>query len=159
MHRVMELAVRAFLFNEKEEILVVRHSSDQVRTLPGGHVEQWETVYTALKRECEEEFGIVVDIIGSDTHYSDRDIVSMPLPIDIHVVQYDHRIKWPIQKFEYVFFARTRDTIDPEHVDRQEIYDWRWMDTEAFYALHAGTETFKWIQDLLEQQEDLLDIL
>lgn len=51
----MELSVRAYIFNEDERVLLVRHSSDQPWVLPGGHVEEGENFYAALTRELDEE--------------------------------------------------------------------------------------------------------
>jgi hypothetical protein len=36
----MELSVRAYIFDEDERVLMVRHSPDQPWVLPGGHVEE-----------------------------------------------------------------------------------------------------------------------
>lgn len=52
---VMELSVRAYIFDEDERVLMVRHSADQPWVLPGGHVEEGEHFYNALIRELDEE--------------------------------------------------------------------------------------------------------
>ena len=59
----MELAVRAFVIDEDEKILLVKHASDQMWVLPGGHVEAGESVYDALKRELREEVDLSVTVI------------------------------------------------------------------------------------------------
>ncbi|USN55567.1 MAG: NUDIX domain-containing protein [Candidatus Peribacteria bacterium] len=35
----MEIAVRGFLFDEEDNILLVKHAADQMWVLPGGHLE------------------------------------------------------------------------------------------------------------------------
>ena len=153
----MDIAVRAFVFDEDDKFLIVKHASWQPWCLPGGHIEEGETMFTALEREMQEEFGLPVTIIWSDTVFSEHTIVSLPLPIGIHKVKYDHRTKWSIEKMEYVFFARTDGEI--EQTDEEEIFDWKWVSQEDFLSMDAWRETFASIQDMLEQHGDLLEIL
>ena len=87
----MELSVRAFVLDTDDNILLVKHAANQMRTLPGGHVEDDETVYEGLIRELEEELDISATVIGSDTIFSNHSVVSLPLPISIHKVRYEHR--------------------------------------------------------------------
>lgn len=51
----MELSVRAFVLDDDDNILLVKNASEQPWVLPGGHVEDNETIYEALEREIEEE--------------------------------------------------------------------------------------------------------
>jgi len=153
----MEIAVRAFVFDEDDNILLVRHASWQPWCLPGGHIEDGETMFDALEREIKEEFGMWITIIGSDTSFSEHTIVSFPLPIGIHKVRYEHRTKGAIEKLEYVFFARA--AWDVGQVDEEEIFDWKWISQDEFLSLDPKRETFVSFQELLEQHGDLLEIL
>ncbi len=51
----METCVRAFIFDEDDNVLLVRNASDQLWVLPGGHTEEGETIYETLEREIHEE--------------------------------------------------------------------------------------------------------
>lgn len=153
----MELSVRAFIIDEQERILLVKHSANQMWVLPGGHVEEWEDIYAALEREITEELALDITIIWSDTIFAERNVVALPLPISIHKVAYEHRTKGDIEKLEHVFFARADETeIEPQE---DEIYDRQWIDQDSFHALEGWVEVPTWMQELMEQQEDLLEIL
>ena len=54
----MEVASLA-LFNDKNEILVVRDREEEFWTLPGGKIEEEETKREAVKREVDEELRLV----------------------------------------------------------------------------------------------------
>lgn len=58
-------AVSAFVFNNSNEILIVRRAKDPGRglwSIPGGAVETGETLIDALQREIHEECGITIKI-------------------------------------------------------------------------------------------------
>ncbi len=114
-------------------------------------------MFSAIQREIQEEFGIGITLLGSDTQFSEHTIVSLPLPIGIHKVSYEHREKGDIEKLEYVFFAHAQDEIDT--ADPEEIFDRQWIAQEDFFALDAPAETHLFLQELLEQHGDLLEIL
>ncbi|MBP7847964.1 NUDIX hydrolase [Patescibacteria group bacterium] len=59
----METCVRAFIFDEDDNVLLVRNASDQLWVLPGGHTEEGETIYEALEREIHEELGLDITIL------------------------------------------------------------------------------------------------
>jgi len=57
------LGVRAIVTNEKNEILLVKHSYQNFWFLPGGGVKKGETFEQAIRRELIEETGYEADII------------------------------------------------------------------------------------------------
>jgi len=55
-------AVRAVVYDKDGNIAVLNVSKQNYHKLPGGGVEAGEDVYTALKRECQEELGCSIEI-------------------------------------------------------------------------------------------------
>lgn len=66
--RGQTLGVRAILVNDREQVLLVRHTYVPGWTFPGGGVERSETLEAALAREIREEVGLnvtgVPDLLG-----------------------------------------------------------------------------------------------
>lgn len=58
--RPMTLGVRAFVINEKRQIVLVRHTYVKGWHLPGGGVEAGETVEQAIVKELKEEANVTV---------------------------------------------------------------------------------------------------
>lgn len=59
----MEQVVRTILLDEKNRVLLVKHSEKTLWALPGGHIEEGEDIYTALHREILEEFNLKIKIL------------------------------------------------------------------------------------------------
>ncbi len=153
----METCVRAFIFDEDDNVLLVRNASDQLWVLPGGHTEEGETIYETLEREIHEELGLDITILWSETVFSDRNVVAYPLPVCVRKVKYEHRNKWMIQIMEFDFFARSQGIV--ELPSDSEIYDYQWISQDDFLAMEDGVETRKSMQEILEQNQELLELL
>ena len=153
----MELSVRAYIFDEDDRVLLVKHSGEQPWVLPWGHLEEAENIYTALARELDEELGIKVVLVGAENDISNVQVKAMPLPVSIHRVRYEHRTKWPIEKLEMFFFARLKGVF----VDAKssEIYEYDRFDTDDILDMDPDTEVFAYIQEILDQNLDLLELV
>lgn len=60
-------AVKAFIVNEKEEVLVLKRNSNLPHSpgaydIPGGRLDNGEALFLGLKREVREETGLEVEI-------------------------------------------------------------------------------------------------
>jgi ADP-ribose pyrophosphatase YjhB (NUDIX family) len=57
-------AVRAVVFDENDRIALLHVTRDGYHKLPGGGVESGEDKETALRRECREEIGCDIEVLG-----------------------------------------------------------------------------------------------
>lgn len=153
----MELSVRCYLLDQSWRILLVRHDDGQLRTLPGGHAEWKETVYDALKREIDEELGLWITLVWVENGISTSNVAPLPLPISIHKVIYEHRTRWHTEKVEYFFFARMNGEIST--IDKQEIKEFKWFESDEILEMEEDTEIHGFIQEILDQNLDLLEII
>lgn len=99
MSRIIPVpAVNAIVFNEQREILLTRRSA-QIREpgkwcLPGGHLEAGEDLVTAIRREVQEEVGLVVrkeELMGI---YSDP-----ALTVTTEILPEGHRAQFVVAAF------------------------------------------------------------
>lgn len=68
-------AARAIVFDSDNKIALLHNAKHNYHKLPGGGVEAGEDVMAALKRECLEEIGCAVEVlgeIGSIVEYRDE---------------------------------------------------------------------------------------
>lgn len=56
------ISVRTCIFNENDEVLLVKEKSDGGYSLPGGWCDLYDSPTEAAKRECKEEAGAEVEI-------------------------------------------------------------------------------------------------
>lgn len=75
---------------ENRKVLMIKHKRLGVYIYPGGHVENNETPIEAVRREFEEETGIVVEPIGFTNGIIDENVVERPMPLVIleEIVKY-----------------------------------------------------------------------
>lgn len=59
----IRFCVRVLLFNDEDEICVVKSEKYGYMQLPGGGIEDGESIIEALRRETEEETGFLIDNI------------------------------------------------------------------------------------------------
>lgn len=64
--RPMALTVKSVIVNNKKEVLLLKRSKDSLNPgkwdLPGGHLEEDETIEESIKREISEETGIEIEV-------------------------------------------------------------------------------------------------
>lgn len=152
----MDICVRCFLLDSEDRILLVKHGNKLPWVLPGGHVEDIDTtIYDTLKREINEELGIDILILGVENQFDQKGVRSLPLPVSIHTVRYEHKTRGIIEKFEYVFFARAKGEIDE---DSDELVATKRMEMDEILALD-DEEIPPFIKQILDQNIDFLDVL
>ncbi|MGB9705269.1 MAG: NUDIX hydrolase [Pyrobaculum sp.] len=90
---------------ERGRVLMIRHRRLGVYIYPGGHVEPHETPLEALKREFQEETGLVVEPVGPLHGIKDDNVIERPLPL----VVLEEVVKYPREShihFDLVYLVR-----------------------------------------------------
>lgn len=70
------LTVKAIVFDDKDKVALVGNKINSFYLLPGGGVNETESIEEGLRRECLEEIGCQIDIlgtIGTIEDFRDRD--------------------------------------------------------------------------------------
>ena len=60
---IKHFVVSAVIFNQKAEVLLVKHKKHGVWVYPGGHLEKNESPDEGVLREVKEETGLIVEIV------------------------------------------------------------------------------------------------
>lgn len=146
--------VRAFVFNDKNDILMVKHHEDGRWVLPWGHIETWESLYDTLRREIKEEFNLYVEPFWEVVWTELKGIDEYPVPVSIYTINYVSHKHWSVTKMEYIFMA---DVVWWKfNVDKGEIFNYRWFSINQLLELDPVTETFPQIIDILKKNLDLI---
>ncbi len=149
----LPVVVRAFLFNSEGQILLTQHKPNSPWVLPGGHVENWEDIHTAMKREIHEEFGISAEFFEIDNdeilHHKGKKLKHFPLPISIYELSYTNKEGQDKSRIEYIFLMETSGNITNTQIE--EIHDYKWFDPDDILTMKPNIETWDFTIEILEK--------
>ena len=143
----MKQVARALLRKDDGTYLLVKHHKSDTWTLPWWHIEKWESLHKALKREIREEFNLKIHILWDSDDFGIEHIQNLPLPLAIYKIQYQSRKWWLQKKMEYIFHAEVRD-ISALQIQEKEIADHIWLTP---WEIQELPNTFEQIPKLLEK--------
>lgn len=153
-YTIMKQVVRCYVFNQENEILLVKHRPDTKWTLPGGHVEEWETIDKTLQREMKEEFGIDVEPFGYENDLQSDNVIEHVLPIALYEVFYTND-EGQQHKMEFVYFA---DLLTPiTKVDANEIHEYKFFSIDEVMLMDVKRDIHPHIIEILEANLELLE--
>lgn len=117
------VGVKAFITNEKNEILILRANTEEMRQqqpshwdLPGGRIKGSDSIEETLRKEVQEELGVDnIEILGHfDTHISNLKIPLENETVSLLMVVYKCKLRDYNKKFN----------LSPEHLE----YQWASVD-------------------------------
>lgn len=144
----MERVVRTFLRNDDWKYLLVKHKWKNYWSLPGGHIDEWESIYKAIKRECMEELQLKIKIIWNKIGLDVDHIKEKALPICIYKLKYN-QFNWKqAKKLEYIFLSEivSGDII----VQVSEIDEYKFFTIDEIIALENTHDQVKEIAKTLQ---------
>jgi len=101
----MRKTVRCLLKDKDWNFLLVKHPESNFWTLPWWHLEAWENLINALKREIKEEFNFDINVFWKKIWLEVENIFEFPNPITSYKIHYISNKYWYTEKIEYIFLA------------------------------------------------------
>jgi ADP-ribose pyrophosphatase YjhB (NUDIX family) len=124
----MKKVVRTFLKNDEWKYLLVKHHKNWHWVLPWWHLENWENIYKALKREIKEELNLKIKILWNKVWFELEFIKEKPLPLCIYKIEYIDRKEEERKKLEYIFLSEI-DSWNLE-IQKNEIFQCKFFTKE-----------------------------
>ncbi len=130
----MRQVVRALVKNSEGKYLIVMHLKSDTWTIPGGHIDEGETLQRAVKRELKEEFNIKIKLLGEKDDFWIEHIKSLVLPIANYKIYYKSKKFGQVKKQEYIFHAEVKDISELKACPK-EIKDYKWLTPEEIFEI------------------------
>jgi 8-oxo-dGTP pyrophosphatase MutT (NUDIX family) len=124
----MRRVVRTFLIDKEWKYLLVKHHKSWTWVLPGGHIEDWESIYKTLKREILEELNLEIEILWNKVWLDIEYIKEKPLPLCIYKIEYSDRKQEERKKLEYIFLSKIKS--GELKCQKDEICDYKFFTKE-----------------------------
>lgn len=126
IHEKIDFTTDVFIVHQNK-VLLRMHEKYHMWLAVGGHVELDEDPATAAKRECVEEVGLVIRIIGEEKAqtWGNRKEIARPQAMNMHPVSDTHT------HISFVYYATSEsNAVVPEN----ETDQWMWLAKEEVEA-------------------------
>lgn len=146
MHR--HFTATAFIVHDGKTLLL-RHRRLGRWMPPGGHVDADETPEETARRECLEETGLDVEIVGEDgpdlfaRNPAEGMMLKKPFAMLLeHIPPSDERNEPAHQHMDFLFIARLKDPSQAMRIATDESDEIRWFTREDVEALDDTADIF-----------------
>lgn len=139
----------AFIVDSRNRTLLLWHKRLGRWMPPGGHVEDDELPEEAAKRECKEETGLDVEIVGdaqedlfTGNPHEGR-MLKKPIAMLLEEIPaYPLRNEPAHEHMDFLFLARPLDEEQIAVLNHDEGHEMRWFNKTEVYALDETQEIF-----------------
>ncbi|MEK7591641.1 MAG: NUDIX domain-containing protein [Patescibacteria group bacterium] len=139
----------AFIVDSRNRTLLLRHKRLKRWMPPGGHVDQDETPEDAAKRECREETGLDVDIVGAaqedlfQRNPSEGQMLKKPFALLLENIPASAERNEPEhQHMDFLYLARPVNEDRMLSLAEEEGHELRWFTRAEIETLDIATEIF-----------------
>jgi 8-oxo-dGTP pyrophosphatase MutT (NUDIX family) len=147
MHR--HFTSTAFVIDSKNRTLLLWHKRLQRWMPPGGHIDQDETPEETARRECKEETGLDVEIVGDDQtdlftgNPEEGRMLKKPIAMLLEEIPESKERNEPgHQHMDFLFLARPIDEAQVLKLDHSEGTEMQWFNRKEIEELDEETEIF-----------------
>jgi 8-oxo-dGTP pyrophosphatase MutT (NUDIX family) len=139
----------AFIVDSKKRTLLLWHKRLGRWMPPGGHVDENETPEAAAQRECKEETGLDVTIVGDEQpdlfaeNRAEGRMLIKPIAMLLEEIPASPERGEPAhQHMDFLFIAKPKDEAQAARIEPAESDRMQWFTREEVAALDAETEIF-----------------
>lgn len=139
---IRHFTATAFVIDSQSRVLLLWHKRMQKWMPPGGHVDPNETPEECAKRECKEETGLDVDIIGTDQPNLFRDspeegsMLKRPFAMQLENIPANEARNEPAhQHMDFLYLAKPIDDSQALMIAEAEADDLRWFTKEEVESI------------------------
>jgi 8-oxo-dGTP pyrophosphatase MutT (NUDIX family) len=151
-----QFTATAFVIDSQSRVLLLWHKKLQRWMPPGGHIDPNELPEETARRECKEETGLDVEIIGDaqpelfEDASAEGRMLKKPIAFMLEEIPaLEDRGQPAHQHMDFLYLARPLDEAQAFDLDRKEADDMRWFTAEEVAALSPKTEIFKNVQSYI----------
>lgn len=131
----MRKIVRAFLKNKEWKFLMVKHVWKDYWSLPGWWIEERESIYKALKRECREELNLEIKILWPKIWLKLEHIKELPQPICTYKIKYNEFNWREVKRIEHIFLAEIKS--GKIKIQEDEIEEYKFFTAEEILVMET----------------------
>lgn len=146
----------AFIVDSQKRTLLLWHKRLGRWMPPGGHMEEHELPEEAAKRECKEETGLDVEIVGEKQddlftgNPQEGRMLKKPIAMLLEEIPaYPPRNDPAHQHMDFLFLARPVDESQVMTLNKDEGHEMRWFTKKDIEALDATKEIFRNVKEYI----------
>jgi len=139
----------AFIVDSKSRTLLLWHKRLQRWMPPGGHIDPDETPQEAARRECKEETGLDVEIVGDaqedlfTENAHEGEMLKKPIAMLLENIPASPERNEPAhQHMDFLYLARPLDEAQDIQLAKEEGDEVRWFNYNDINMLNSDTEIF-----------------